>query len=173
MTHLDGNTQNLRQMSNVERKETQYLSFQLGDERFAVEILQVQEIRPLTAITPVPNAPAHVRGVINLRGTIVPVFDLKRRFKIAFNEDSKFAIILVLTIRDRIVGIIADAVPKVLAARNEEIAAPPEFGQRVDLSFVSGVLHRNQELVLILDLNFLLAVELGEQTFSETTATAT
>ncbi len=143
-----------------DRHETQYLSFPLGHERFAVEILAVQEIRALTAITAIPNAPSHIRGVINLRGTIVPVVDLRLRFGLSTDADPRFAIILVVTARNRVIGLIADAVPKVLTVSLDEIAAPPDFGQRVDISFVSGVLHRTQDLVLLLDLDRLLASEL-------------
>lgn len=160
-----------RQVS-AEQVERQYLSFPLGEERFAVEILKIQEIRPLTAITPIPNAPEHIRGVINLRGTIVPVFDLKLRFALKSAADSRFAIILVVTIGERVVGLIADAVPKVLTVQMEEIAPPPDFGQRVDISFVSGVLHRDKDLVLLLDLDHLLAVELGELQPLETAESA-
>lgn len=148
-----------RANAKLERHEAQYLSFLLGPERFAIEILRVQEIRALTATTPIPNAPSHIRGVINLRGTIVPVVDLRRRFGLATDADSRFAIILVVSIRGRVIGLIADAVPKVLTVADDEIAPPPELGQRVDLSFVSGVLYRAQELVLILDLENLLATE--------------
>jgi purine-binding chemotaxis protein CheW len=140
--------------------ERQYLGFPLGAERFAIEILRVQEIRALGAITPIPNAPTHIRGVINLRGTVVPVIDLRLRFGLDTTADPRFAIILVVTAHDRVVGLIADAVPKVLTVTREEVAPPPDFGQRVDLSFVSGVLHRANDLVLLLDLERLLAAEL-------------
>lgn len=149
-----------RTTDKSEHSETQFLSFPLGQERFAVEILAVQEIRALTAITAIPNAPSHIRGVINLRGTIVPVVDLRIRFGLSTAADPRFAIILVVSIRGRVVGLIADSVPKVLTVVREDIAAPPEFGQRVDLSFVSGVLHRTDDLVLLLNLERLLAAEL-------------
>lgn len=144
----------------VEGSEQQYLGFPLGAERFAIEILRVQEIRALGAITPIPNAPAHIRGVINLRGTVVPVIDLRLRFGLSTSADPRFAIILVVTAHNRIVGLIADAVPKVLTISSNEISPPPDFGQRVDLSFVSNVLHRSDELVLMLDLDRLLGSEL-------------
>jgi purine-binding chemotaxis protein CheW len=158
--------------TSSDRIETQYLGFPLGDERFAVEILKIREIRPLTPITPIPNAPEHIRGVVNLRGTIVPVFDLKSRFRSSSGSDSKFSIILVVTIMSRIIGIIADAVPKVLTVHADDIAAPPDFGHRVNLTFVSGVLHRGQELLLLLDLERLLADELGELNTSDPAVSA-
>jgi len=161
MRHLGEFSHARRAEAHEERLETQYLSFPLGSERFAVEILRVQEIRPLCAIMPIPNAPVHIRGVINLRGIIVPVIDLRLRFGLMTNADPRFAIILVVNVQDKICGIIADAVPKVLAVSPSELAPAPDFGQRVDLSFVSGVFHRAQELVLLLDLDHLLSVELG------------
>jgi purine-binding chemotaxis protein CheW len=100
------------------------------------------------------------------------VFDLKLRFKLKTTLDTKFAIILVVTIKERVIGIIADAVPKVLTVHADEIAEPPDFGHRVDLTFVSGVLHRGQELVLLLDLERLLADELGEPNISDAAASA-
>jgi purine-binding chemotaxis protein CheW len=140
--------------------DQQYLGFPLGEERFAIEILRVQEIRALTAITPIPNAPPHIRGVINLRGTIIPVIDLRLRFGLCTNADPRFAIILVVSAHGRIVGIIADSVPKVITLTPNEVAPAPDFGQRFDISFVSGVLHRNDDLVLLLDLERLLGEEL-------------
>lgn len=149
-----------------DRHEQQYLSFPLGSERFAIEILRVQEIRALTAITPIPNAPPHIRGVINLRGTIVPVLDLRLRFGLSTSADPRFAIILVISSHDRIVGLIADAVPKVLTAALDEVAPPPAFGQHVDTSFISGVLTRSNELIILLDLQRLLVAELAAEPFS-------
>lgn len=149
-----------RKGAEQERHEQQFLGFPLGEERFAIEILSVQEIRALTAITPIPNAPPHIRGVINLRGTIVPVIDLRLRFGLSTEADPRFAIILVVTAHHRVIGLIADAVPKVLTVSMDEVAPPPDFGQSVDISFVSGVFHRSNELVLLLDLERLLAEEM-------------
>lgn len=163
MSQIDGRKPLTQRDATNEQDGAQYLSFPLGEEWFAVQILKVQEIRQLTAITPIPNAPAHILGVVNLRGTIVPVFDLRLRFRLKTDADPRFAVILVVTVGQRIVGLIADSVPKVLTVSGQEIAPTPDFGQRVDLSFVSGVLHRGQGgLVLLLDLEHLLAVELGE-----------
>jgi purine-binding chemotaxis protein CheW len=150
-----------RVLLGADRQEQQYLSFPLGTERFAIEILRVQEIRALTTITPIPNAPAHIRGVINLRGTIVPVLDLRLRFGLSTSADPRFAIILVISTHDRVVGLVADAVPKVLTASADEIAPAPAFGQNVDTSFINGVLTRSTELIILLDLQRLLATELA------------
>src|SRR5690348_15138672 len=88
---------------------TQYLTFKLHQEEYGVEILKVQEIKGFTQVTPVPNTPAYVRGVINLRGTVVPVLDLRARFRMESADYNQFTVIIVVNLHDRIVGLVVDA----------------------------------------------------------------
>jgi purine-binding chemotaxis protein CheW len=134
----------------------QFLAFRLAQELFAVEILRVQEIRGLTPITPIPNAPEYIRGVMNLRGTIVPVFDLRTRFQLGEPSYDRFTVIIVVMIGTRIVGLVVDAVSDVLDVSPENIVPPPEMGNRIDTSFLTGMIMKGDDIVLLLNLELLL-----------------
>ena len=110
----------------------QYLSFRLGAEEYAIAILGVQEIKGYTAITPIPNAPAHVKGVINLRGTVVPVMGLRERFGMEPVAYDKFTVIIVVSVGAKVVGIVVDSVTDVLTldTANLESAARAGGGHR-------------------------------------------
>ena len=102
-------------MSDTTARAGQYLTFRLGHEEYGVEILKVQEIKGYSAITPIPSAPAFLKGVMNLRGTIVPVVDLRSRFGMAAADYTPFTVIIVVTVGSRVMGLVVDAVSDVLA----------------------------------------------------------
>jgi purine-binding chemotaxis protein CheW len=137
----------------------QFLAFKLANELFAIEILRVQEIRGITPITPIPNAPAYIRGVMNLRGTIVPVIDLRMRFGLGEAEYNRFTVIIVVRLGARIIGLVVDAVSDVLDVATTDIEAAPDLGARVDTSFLSGMVHRGDEIILLLDLEQLAGLQ--------------
>lgn len=140
--------------------DCQYLTFTLAGETFGVEILQVQEIRGHTQITPMPHAPPHVRGVLNLRGAIVPVIDLRARFGLDSIEYGKFSVIIMVSVAGRIVGLVVDEVSDVLMLQPQEISAPPDIGVRVESAFVNGLANANELLVLLLDLEAVVSNDL-------------
>jgi purine-binding chemotaxis protein CheW len=129
----------------------QYLSFSLGTEAYAIEILGVQEIKGYTVITPIPNAPGHVKGVINLRGTVVPVLGLRERFGMAPVAYDKFTVIVIVSVGAKVVGIVVDAVTDVLTLQAADLEAPPELGAGIDTSFINGMAKTADRLVVILD----------------------
>lgn len=135
---------------------TQYLTFKLHQEEYGVEILKVQEIKGFTQVTPVPNTPAYVRGVINLRGTVVPVLDLRARFRMESADYNQFTVIIVVNLHDRIVGLVVDAVSDVLNFRNDDVEPTPDFGSGVDTSFITGLAKVEERLVLLLNLESLV-----------------
>lgn len=134
----------------------QYLTFSLGTEEYAVEILRVQEIRGFSAITPLPDAPPHVKGVINLRGTVVPIVGLRERFGLPTIEYGKFTLIVVLVVGRRVVGVVVDAVNDVLDLRDEDVEPPPELGAHVDTSLVQGLAKTGKRLLTLLAVDRLL-----------------
>ena len=134
----------------------QYLTFQLRDEEYGVEILKVQEIKGYTAITPVPNTPAYLKGVMNLRGTIVPVVDLRAKFGMEAAEYTAFTVIIVLTVGTKVMGLIVDAVSDVLNIPKTDIQATPDFGAQVDARFISGMAKAGDKLVVLLDIDRVL-----------------
>lgn len=137
----------------------QYLSFTLGDEHYGVDILRVQEIKGYTAVTRIPTTPAFIKGVLNLRGTIVPIVNLRTKFGMEETEPTMFTVIVVVVVRDRIMGFVVDAVSDVLDINKKDIQAAPEFGTRVDLGFLSGIGKAGDKLVAILNIDRLLSDE--------------
>src|SRR5512143_2311417 len=118
---------------------TQYLTFALGEEEYGVAILNVQEIRGYSPATPIPNTPAYVKGVMNLRGTIVPVIDLRLRLGMPAAEYGPFTVIIVMAVGRKVVGAIVDAVSDVLAFADADVQPAPTFGTEVDVRFVAGI----------------------------------
>ncbi|MBK8233473.1 MAG: purine-binding chemotaxis protein CheW [Candidatus Eisenbacteria bacterium] len=130
----------------------QFLTFTIGAEEYGIEILKVQEIKGYSAITPIPNAPHYVRGVINLRGTIVPVVDLRARFGMSEEAYTKFTVIIVVNLGRRVVGLVVDAVSDVLNVGEQDVEPPPPLGVGVDTGFMTGLAKMGERLVLLLNI---------------------
>ena len=137
----------------------QYLTFALCGEDYGIDILQVQEIKCLSRITPIPNTPRHVKGVLNLRGTVVPVIDLRTKFGLGEIEYNRFTVIIVVNVGRRVMGLVVDAVSDVLNLADSDVQAAPELGGNLDLSFVTGMARSGERLVTLLDIDRLLREE--------------
>jgi len=136
----------------------QLVGFHLGDEEFGVGIAGVQEIVRMREITQVPRAPEFVEGVVNLRGKIIPVLDLRKRFRLAAREATKDTRIVVATVAGRTVGIIVDAVSEVLRVDASAIDPTPEMvASRVDTAFLTGIAKLEGRLLVLLDLDRILS----------------
>ena len=138
----------------------QYLTFMLAGEEYGVDILRVQEIKGWDKATPIPNTPDYVRGVMNLRGTIVPIIDLRMRFTMDRIDYGPTTVVIVLRVecegRDRIMGIVVDAVSDVYAVPTEELRPSPDFGGNVNVEFVRGLATVDEKMVIILNIDKLL-----------------
>lgn len=152
-------TEVLNQQIGYASDGSQFLTFVLGNEEYGVEILKVQEIKGYAAPTPLPNAPGYVKGVINLRGTIVPILDLRRKFNMIEVEYNKFTVIVVVQVKGKVMGFIVDAVSDVLNVPKADIQAPPDFSGRVDVSFINGLAKVGEKIVILLDIDRLLTAE--------------
>ena len=135
---------------------SQYLTFTLEQEEYGVEILKVQEIRGYSAVTPVPNTPSYIKGVMNLRGTIIPVVDFRLKFSMAETEYNQFTVIIVVTVGTKVVGLVVDGVSDVLNIPPPDILAAPEFGAEVDTRFIKGMAKAGEKLVILLDIDKIL-----------------
>jgi len=137
-----------------------YLTFRLGDEEYGLEILKVQEIIQLQNITRIPRTPACVRGVINLRGKVIPVVDLRMKFELGTVEDTEKTCIIVVQIRSGesvlVIGILIDEVREVLDIRAESIEEAPDFGSSVDTEFILGMGKVNGAVKILLDIDKVL-----------------
>jgi purine-binding chemotaxis protein CheW len=140
-------------------ESNQFLTFTLGAEEYGVDILKVQEIKGYSLITRVPRTPEFVKGVLNLRGTIVPVIDLRVKFGLERREYDQFTVIIVLVVQGRAMGLIVDAVSDVLNLAGSEIAETPEFSNRVDTKFISGMGRAGDKLIILLDVEKLLSTD--------------
>ena len=138
----------------------QYLTFILADEEYGVEILRVQEIRGWTKVTPMPNQPSYLRGVINLRGNIVPIIDLRERFGIESMEYGATTVVIVIRVEsegsERIMGIVVDAVSEVYTVNDSDRQPPPDLGNAIDEQFVNGLVSVDEKMVILLDVDLLL-----------------
>jgi purine-binding chemotaxis protein CheW len=131
----------------------QYLTFRVGGELYAIDILRVHEIKGLSPVTVIPHAPRFVKGVMNLRGTVVPVVGLRERFGMPPLVDDKFAVIVLVKSQSRIVGLVVDAVSDVLRIDPGSIEPIPELTRHVDTSFVAGMAKTDESLVIVLDVD--------------------
>ena len=144
----------------VKTKETlQLVSFKLGEEEFGVDILQVQEIIRMQSITRVPNAPHFVEGVINLRGKVIPIIDLRKRFDLGDHERDKNTRIVVVKIDEIVVGLIVDEVSEVLRIPADTVEPPPPIIAGIESDFIKGVGKLEGRLLILLDLNKILSKE--------------
>lgn len=117
----------------------EYLTFTLGNEEYAIDILSVQEIRNYEKPTQIANAPAFIKGVVNLRGTIVPIVDMRIKFDTGSAEYTAFTVVIILHINNRLIGIVVDNVSDVTSMQTTDIRPAPEFGAAVDTSYIRGV----------------------------------
>ena len=136
---------------------TQYLSFKLGEEIFAVDVAKVREILDVTAITKVPQTPDFMRGVINLRGSVVPVMDMRLKFGMPPTEQTVNTCIIVMEVtpdgETMVLGSLADSVQEVLDLEPDQIEAPPRIGTRLRSDFIKGMGKQNERFIIILDID--------------------
>ncbi len=141
--------------SNAVGGSGQYLSFTLGGEEYGVEILKVQEIRGWEPVRLLPNSPRHVKGVLDLRGVIVPIIDLRGRFGLEVRECTPTTVIIVLSAEHEgsrhVVGAIVDSVSDVLDVKLDEVRSPPNLGSHINNRYLIGMVNRDDRMVVLLD----------------------
>jgi len=134
----------------------EFLTFRLGTEEYGIDILKVQEIRGFDHVTPIANAPAFIKGVMNLRGTIVPIIDLRIKFNVGKVEYDQFTVVIILNINKRIVGVVVDSVSDVTPLTSEQIRPTPELSAVVDMSYVRGLAPVAERMLILLDIERLM-----------------
>lgn len=133
-----------------------FLTFSLGNESYGLEIKFVTEIIGIQPVTEVPELPEYIRGIINLRGKIIPVMDVRLRFKKPFNEYNERTCIIVIDIKDTSIGLIVDRVSEVLSIAEEDIAPPPDINKTTGNRFIKGIGKVDNEVKLLLDCDMFL-----------------
>jgi len=160
-TSMASATQNRSGLNEIGEGGSQFLTFQLAEEQFGIDILRVQEIKGLTHLTQIPNVPQYIKGVMNLRGTVVPVVDLRHRFSMPAAIYNQFTVIIIVTVGQKVMGLVVDAVSDVLNVGETELEHLPELGGGIDTSFITGMAKSSERLITLLDIDRLLGNSLA------------
>ena len=138
---------------NLQSGEEQFLTFRLDGQDYGMPILKVQEIKGWDKITPIPNSPAYVKGVLNLRGVIVPVIDLRLRFGLPGAERDALTVVIVANVRGRLAGIVVDAVSDVINVGAEQLCEAPAYEGQENREFIKGLAQVDGKLLVLLDID--------------------
>jgi purine-binding chemotaxis protein CheW len=147
----------IKTAKNAEDPILQWVTFRLAGESYGINVMQVQEVLRYTEIAPVPGAPSYVLGIINLRGNVVTVLDTRNRFGLMPTEMTEQSrIVIIEAAAKHVIGILVDAVAEVVYLRQSEIETAPNVGNEESAKFIQGVCHKNNELLILVDLDKLL-----------------
>ena len=147
---------------NVTSNAREYLTFRLDQEEYGIDILKVQEIRGYESPTRIANAPSFIKGVVNLRGTIVPIIDMRLKFNCAQADYNSFTVVIILNLRNRIVGIVVDSVSDVMELAADNIRIAPDIESVIDNSCILGLGSVGDRMLILLDIEKLMSsVEMG------------
>jgi purine-binding chemotaxis protein CheW len=136
---------------------SEYLTFTLGREEYGIDILKVQEIRGYDAVTSIANAPAFIKGVINLRGIIVPIVDMRIKFATGNAEYDQFTVVIILNVAGRVVGIVVDGVSDVIALAADQVRPAPEFSSAFDTRYITGLGMLGERMLILIDIEKLIS----------------
>ena len=150
------------EQAHSESDSKEFLTFVLGNEHYALDIMSVKEIRGYEAVTKIANAPAFIKGVMNLRGDIVPIVDLRIKFSVGEATYNEFTIVIMLNVAERIVGIVVDGVSDVIRLTDDQIRPPPQFGVAFDSRYLLGLVPIDDHMVILVNIERLISSdELG------------
>lgn len=135
----------------------EFLTFKLGNEEYGMDILKVQEIRGYDAVTVIANTPEFIKGVINLRGIIVPIVDLRIKFKLGKVDYDQFTVVIILNLNHRVVGIVVDSVSDVLSLTPEQIKAAPSLSAALDTRYIMGLGTVDERMLILVDIEKLMS----------------
>ena len=137
---------------------SEYLTFTLGKEEYGIDILKVQEIRGYEAVTKIANAPDFIKGVVNLRGTIVPIVDMRIKFNLGEANYDQFTVVIVLNVARRVVGMVVDGVSDVIALGPEQVRPAPDFSSTTfDTKYITGLGTVDQRMLILVDIEKLMS----------------
>jgi purine-binding chemotaxis protein CheW len=132
------------------------LTFRLGHEEYGIDILNVQEIRGYDAVTAIANAPEFIKGVINLRGIIVPIVDMRIKFKLGNVTYNELTVVIILNVASRVMGIVVDGVSDVIELSGDQIKAAPHFGGAMETQYITGMGTVNERMIILIDIEKLM-----------------
>ena len=138
---------------------SEYLTFTLGSEEYGIDILKVQEIRGYDTVTHIANAPEFIKGVINLRGVIVPIVDMRIKFKVGVPSYNEFTVVIIMNVLGRVIGMVVDGVSDVVALSGDQIKPAPEMGAAMDTDYITGLGTLNDQMLILVDIEKLMSSE--------------
>ena len=144
------------QMGHYQGNTSEHLAFRLGSEEYGIEILKVQEIRRVEAITRIVNTPDCIKGVINLRGRIVPIIDLRLRFNLEEQANDHFKVVIILNLTNQLIGIAVDGVSDVITLEEADIRSVPDIVATIDTKHVSGIASIDDRTIILVDIEKLM-----------------
>lgn len=145
--------------SNAGSTAGEYLTFVLGTEEYGLDILKVQEIRGYDAVTQIANTPDFIKGVVNLRGKIVPIVDLRIKFNLGKVEYDEFTVVIILNLGGRVVGIVVDGVSDVMALKEEQMRDVPSLVTNIDTKYIVGLATVEEQMLILVDIEKLMSSE--------------
>ncbi|MDP1889240.1 chemotaxis protein CheW [Polaromonas sp.] len=137
----------------------EFLAFTLGQEEYGVDIQKVQELRGYDAVTRIANAPEHIKGVVNLRGIIVPIIDMRIKFNLGTPTYDQFTVVIILNIASRVMGMVVDSVSDVITLSPEQVKPAPEMGSVLDADYLIGLGTLDDRMLILVDLEKLMTSE--------------
>jgi len=141
---------------SLSQNSNEFLTFRLGEEEYGIEILKVQEIRGYDSITQIANAPEFIKGVVNLRGIIVPIIDMRIKFRLGTADYDQFTVVIILNVAGRVMGIVVDGVSDVLTLEAEQMRPTPEFGSVIDTEYIMGLGTVEERMLILIDIEKLM-----------------
>ncbi len=145
--------------NNVVNVAGEYLTFVLGEEEYGLDILKVQEIRGYDAVTQIANTPDFIKGVVNLRGKIVPIVDLRIKFDLGKVEYNEFTVVIILNLGGRVVGIVVDGVSDVTALKEDQLRDVPSLVTNIDTKYIVGLATVEEQMLILVDIEKLMNSE--------------
>lgn len=152
----------IREANSAVQDSLQYLTFAMNGEEYGVDIMTVREIKGWTEATRLPNAPAYVRGVINLRGLIIPIFDLRARFLGTATQADASHVVIILAVGERNIGLLVDAVSDILTVTAADVQGAPDINSSVEADFIGGLISLENRMVVLLSVERLFSNALSQ-----------
>ena len=135
----------------------EFLTFRLGGEEYGIEILKVQEIRGYDSITHIANSPNYIKGVINLRGIIVPIIDMRIKFNLAHAAYDQFTVVIILTVAGRVMGVVVDGVSDVITLADDQVRQTPGLGSAIETQYIMGLGTVDERMLILIDIEKLMS----------------
>jgi purine-binding chemotaxis protein CheW len=143
-------------LSGPEAATREFLSFRLGDAEYGIDILKVQEIRGCDPVSRIANTPEFMKGVIDLRGVIVPIIDMRLKFRLEHADYNDFTVVIILNVAQRVVGMVVDGVSDVITLTPQQVKPVPAFGAELDTKYITGIGTVEQRMLILIDIERLM-----------------